>query len=328
MREKLVVNHPAQLSKSSKQLLFELLEDQIEIFFDDTNLEKIPPFHILVEGKPTLEQIQYSQNLETLIIPYAGLASETRNILLNFPHIHVHNLHHNAIATAEYAVALLLTIAKQIIPFDTALRINNWLPRYQPNPSIMLHGKLALILGFGHIGQHIAKILQGFGMQIMAIRNSHDKSLLVEVHSIDALKSLLPRADVLFISLPLTPDTKNLLDAEEFALLRSHVIVINIGRAEIINQFALYNALRERKIAAAGLDVWYRYPQDESLRKNTPPADYPFNKLDNIVLSPHRAGGLNSEEIEKLRITHLADLLNKALHDEPLPNRVDVIKGY
>ncbi|MFN2168962.1 MAG: hydroxyacid dehydrogenase, partial [Anaerolineae bacterium] len=77
---------------------------------------------------------------------------------------------------------------------------------------------------------------------------------------------------------------------------------------------------------AAGLDVWYRYPEDKAARSNTPPAAYPFHELDNVVMSPHRAG--HTAEAETLHLEHLARLLNAAARGEPLPNPVDLEAGY
>jgi phosphoglycerate dehydrogenase-like enzyme len=77
---------------------------------------------------------------------------------------------------------------------------------------------------------------------------------------------------------------------------------------------------------AAALDVWYHYPESESARASTPPATCPFHELPNVVMSPHRAGG--STETDRLRMIHLAALLNAAASGEPMPNRVDLHAGY
>jgi phosphoglycerate dehydrogenase-like enzyme len=88
----------------------------------------------------------------------------------------------------------------------------------------------------------------------------------------------------------------------------------------------LYLALRDGRLQGAGLDVWYNYPPDEAARINTPPADYPFSELENVVMSPHRAGG--TLETGRLRMTHLAKLLNMAARGEPIPNCLDLERGY
>jgi phosphoglycerate dehydrogenase-like enzyme len=114
--------------------------------------------------------LQASPNLRILVIPFAGLPEVTRQVLVDFPHLTVYNLHHNAALTAEMALALLLAAAKFIVPSDQALRRNDWRPHYQPPPALSLHGKTALILGFGHVGQRIGGACAALGMRILAIR--------------------------------------------------------------------------------------------------------------------------------------------------------------
>jgi phosphoglycerate dehydrogenase-like enzyme len=248
-----------------------------------------------------------------------------------FPHISIHNLHHNALPVAEYALALLLSAANAILPVDRALRANDWRPRYTQTASTLISGKNMVILGYGNIGKALSKLLTGFDMTIMATRssvNSSHKEDSVQVFPANSLHSLLLKADFLIVTLPLTPFTKGLIGEKELSLLPKNAVIVNIGRGDIIDQSALYKALKERPTMAAGIDVWYNYPKNDDDRPNTPPADYPFQDLDNIVMSPHRAGSLNQTDIEVLRMTHLAELLNQAAHGNTMSNLVDPEKGY
>ena len=93
-----------------------------------------------------------------------------------------------------------------------------------------------------------------------------------------------------------------------------------------MDEEALYLALRDGVIRAAGIDVWYTYPQEEADRTHTMPSDFPFHELDNVVMSPHRAGYLSAAEAD--RMSHLAVLLNAAARDEPMPSRVNKELGY
>jgi phosphoglycerate dehydrogenase-like enzyme len=284
---------------------------------------------VLVAGRPARDQLEASSALERLIIPFAGLPPATRALLLDFPHIKVHNLHHNAALTAEMALALLLAAAKFIIPYDRALRAHDWTPRYQPNPSILLEGKTALVLGFGAIGKRIARACWGLGMTVHALRKRPAQEIPefpVNLHSPEALTELLPQTEVLLIALPATPQTDGLLGARELGLLPDASLLVNIGRAAIVEQQALFDCLQSGKLAAAGLDVWYNYPASLEGRTHTPPADLPFHELDNLVMSPHRAG--HSRETENLRMSALADLLNAAARGQSVPNPVNVAAGY
>jgi phosphoglycerate dehydrogenase-like enzyme len=286
-------------------------------------------YHILVAGRPRREHLTASSHLRALIIPWAGLPSTTRDLMLDFPHVAVHNLHHNATPAAEMAIALMLAAAKCIVPIDRALRTHDWTPRYRPNPALLLAGKTALILGYGAIGQRMARMCRGLGMKVIATRRNVTASppdAPDEIHPPGALHRLLPQADVLIICLPHTAATDALIGADELALLPPGAVLVNVGRGPIVEEAALYQALREGTLHAAGLDVWYNYPSDEAARSHTPPSTYPFHELDNVVLSPHRAGGSNESEVQ--RMTHLARLLNAAARGEPLPNRVDLEAGY
>lgn len=289
-------------------------------------------YHILVAGRPKRDQLIASPNLQTLIIPWAGVFPEIRDLMREFPHIAIHNLHHNAAPAAEMAVTLMLTAAKFILPIDRALRAHDWRPRYQrPNPAILMEGRTALILGYGAIGQRVARACHSLGMEVIATRRHVSTSTdeyAKEIHPPGALLSLLPRADALIICLPLTEETKGLIGEKELKMLPPRSVLVNVGRGEIVEEDALYNALHEGTLYAAGLDVWYNYPTDEESRSHTPPSDYAFHELDNVVMSPHRAGAGGSEETERRRMDHLAVMLNAAARGERIPNRFDLQAGY
>jgi phosphoglycerate dehydrogenase-like enzyme len=286
-------------------------------------------FEVLVSGRPNRLQLAASPHLRILVIPFAGLPEVTRQVLLEFPNLCVYNLHHNAALTAEMALTLLLAAAKFIIPCDQALRRNDWRPRYLPPPALALHGKTALILGFGHVGERIGRACAALGMRIIAIRRHPERTIVldfpVEVHGSEAINELLPQAEVVLIALPGTSETYGLLSGAEISLLPPGAVLVNVGRGPIVDQHALFQALKEGRLRAAGLDVWYHYPSNEAEWESTPPADEPFHKLENVVLSPHRADG--SSETEILRMEDLAGLLNALARGEP-PDPVDLVAGY
>jgi phosphoglycerate dehydrogenase-like enzyme len=109
-------------------------------------------------------------------------------------------------------------------------------------------------------------------------------------------------------------------------LLPEGAILVNVARGPIVNESALFHALKVGKLYAAGLDVWYNYPEDEPTRSRTAPSEFPFHGLDNVVMSPHRAGG--AMDLDLRRMEALAELLNATRHGEPMPNRVDITLGY
>ncbi|MEA3337035.1 MAG: NAD(P)-dependent oxidoreductase [Chloroflexota bacterium] len=130
------------------------------------------------------------------------------------------------------------------------------------------------------------------------------------------------------ITPPLTDETKGLVGADELDLLPDGAILINVGRAAIVDEEAFYNAIVAGKLRAAGSDVWYNYPDSRESRTNTPPSRFPFNELDNMVMSPHRGAAFGSPYTERMRMLHLAQLFNAANRGETIPNRVDLARGY
>jgi phosphoglycerate dehydrogenase-like enzyme len=299
-------------------------------FTSGDNAADLAACHILIAGRPQREQLEAGQSLRSLIIPWAGLPAETRTLLADFPDISAHNLHHNAGVVAELTTALLLAAAKRIIPFDRALREGDWSMRYAPPGDVVrLEGKTVLVLGYGAIGQRVARICRAMGMHVLATRRRppfESDGVAAEIHPPQALPDLLPRANALVIALPQTPETTDLIGKAQFDLLPSGSILVNIGRGPIVNEEALYAALVDGRLAAAGLDVWYRYPETAADRAATPPTTLPFANLENVVFSPHRAG--LTADTETLRMSHLADLLNTAAAGNPLPNEIDLEQGY
>lgn len=287
-------------------------------------------YQVLINGTPKRAHLDASPNLNTLIIPYAGVPKTTRDLLPDYPQIKVYNLHHNAAPTAEMAIALLMAAAKFLLPFDRTFREHDWRPSYQPDPASLLEGKTALILGFGHIGQRVGRFCQALGMQVIAVRRHPETPLVsgvqAEIHPPQDLDQILPLTNVLIITLPITSETKGLIGAKQLSSMIPGGILVNVGRGRIVDQAALYGALKDGNLNAAGLDVWYNYPKIPEERGSTAPADYPFHELENVVMSPHRGGGSKGTEI--LRMHHLAELLNSLHNGTPTQNQVDISAGY
>ncbi len=284
---------------------------------------------ILVTGRPKREHLASCPDLQALIIPFAGVPKETCDLLKEYPQISVHNLHYNAAATSEMAIALLLAAAKFLLPIDRTFRTHNWTPRYEPNPALLMENKSVLVLGYGAIGKRVAIACLGLGMRVKALRrglNRCEWDSGVEVHPSQDLHQLLPETEVLIVCLPLTGETEGLIDEKVLDKLPDGAILVNVGRGPIVNESALFKALRDGRLYAAGLDVWYRYPEDEAARSRTAPSQFPFHELDNVVMSPHRAGG--AMDLEFHRMEKLAILLNFAARGEPIPNKVDINLGY
>jgi phosphoglycerate dehydrogenase-like enzyme len=283
----------------------------------------------LVGGVPTETQLDASARLTSLVIPWAGLPKSTAERLRARPHLRAYNLHHNAAATSEMAIALLLAAAKRIVPADRALREHDWGTRLTQDQAVSVAGRRALIIGFGAIGQRVARACEGLGMRVVAIsRRGRTRHGDPRVHGPDALADQLPRADAVIVAVPVTGETEGLLGPDEFARLPAHAIVVNVSRGTVLDEKALYDALREDRLFGAGIDVWYRYPRKEEEYPHHPPSDYPFHELANVVMSPHRAGHV--VDTEPLRMRALARVLNAlagTTNDDGI-EPVDLDAGY
>jgi D-3-phosphoglycerate dehydrogenase len=188
----------------------------------------------------------------------------------------------NAHSVAEHALGMMLTLSKRIIEADRALRRDANVNR---NALIgtEVQGKTVGIIGIGNVGRRIAQLCKGLlGMKVLA----YDPYLSAsEIAARGAekveLDDLLRRSDYVSISCPLTKDNRGMIGAREFALMQPHAYFVTTARGFIHDEVALFDALRDKKIAGAGLDVWAKEP---------PPPDHPLLQFDNVLASPHTAG--------------------------------------
>lgn len=283
---------------------------------------------VLIDGRPT-EALLDAPRLRHVIVPWAGIPPEVRDGVLRRPHLRLYNSHYNAAFVAQHAVALLLACACRLVEADLALRRGDWRPRYdEAFTSVYLPGKTCLLVGYGAIGREAAKLLHGLGMRLTAVRRTPAPAgdpWLAAVYTPSQLHAALADADAVLISLPQTPETEGLFDAEAFAAMKRGSLLVNVGRGAVIDPQALYRALTDGTLIAAGLDVWWRYPQSEAERSCTFPAEVPLHELPNVVLSPHRANAVDGEA--EARLGDIAATLN-AIARGKVRNAVDPRRGY
>ncbi|MCX7799277.1 MAG: 2-hydroxyacid dehydrogenase [Fimbriimonadales bacterium] len=261
--------------------------------------------------------------LRAVVVPWAGPSRELIQEVRSTPGLSLHNLHHNAGATAEMAVALLLAVAKSVVPRDRALRQGDWGHRGRAASARLLQGGTALVLGYGAIGRRIARICRALGMRVAAVRRRRLPDDPQWVHGVGELGRLLRSADAVLCSLPLTPETEGLMGERELAALPPHAIVVNVGRGPVFDESALYRALAEGRIWGAGLDVWWNYPPGGD---RGAPSSLPFHELENVAMTPHCGGW--AEGIDTHRFRELARLLRRLSAGDWTANQVDLERGY
>lgn len=271
---------------------------------------------LVTAGPPDIHLPQ----LSAMLLPFAGIPKAVVEFGQANPQVRLYNLHFNAAATAEMALALLLGCARQVPRADSALRQGRWLGREGREPGILLHGKTAAILGYGAIGRHVGTVLRAMGMRVLGIRRSHPQ--MSDEYTVARMGDALRQAHVLVVAAPGSEETQGMIGARELSLLREPRLVVNVGRGSVIQEEALYEACRNGILAGAGLDVWYRYPRGEGPHY---PSQFPFHELDNVVMSPHWGG--NERNTEHARLEAVAELLERLLAGDP-PQPVDPFAGY
>lgn len=193
-------------------------------------------------------------------------------------------------STAEHAVTLLVGLAKGLVKSDRGLRERGWQARAEFH-GIELKGKTLGLVGVGRIGGIVARTCRdGFQMKVLAFDPFIDaaRAAALGVELAPDLKTLLSRSDFVSLHCALSPKTKGLIGAAELAAMKPTAFLINCARGPIVDEAALAEALRARRIAGAGLDVFAEEPL---------PQNHPFRALDNLVLTPHVASHTNECEI-------------------------------
>jgi phosphoglycerate dehydrogenase-like enzyme len=204
----------------------------------------------------------------------------------------VANTYHHEDSIAEYILWALIALRRELPQADAALRRDRWRsPIYDASieqPQTLASAKVGF-LGFGHIGRATWRVLQAFGAQAQAVTASGkaDADGLNWAGDTSRLTDLLDESDAIVVCAPLTDTTRGIIGAAELDRLGRDGVLVNVARGPLVQQQPLYDALRDRTIRGAALDVWYSYPKTGD---QAAPADAPFGELDNVLLTPHLSG--------------------------------------
>jgi len=323
------------LTAEDKEDAQRILDDSAEVMFyqdleEEEKDEALEKAVIVIGGMLTDEQLQKTKNLKMQQIFGTGV---NRHNLQHFKEnkILFCNSHAHSFIIAEHGFSMLHAASKNIQSSDQLLRQGIWDP--QRGTSVSLFNKTVLFLGFGEIAKHFKAFCKPFNMKYLAVKRTKDcDDSEVEVYLAKDKKEALKQADFIFNSLPLTKKSTDFLDSDDFEVMKSSAIIVNVGRGGTINDKALYEALKENKIKGAAIDVWYNYPErrggGEQEQDPQPcyPSDYPFQELDNILMSAHRAWvtDLSFMDLRK----ELFHNVNRFIRGEQVKNIVNLDEEY
>lgn len=230
------------------------------------------------------------------------------------------NVHEHEGPIAEYV--LMQMLQWEIRPTTMRFRADAWGDAFRGRtPHGELAGRTVAIIGFGRIGRAVARRARAFGMRVSTLDRSLDAEALglIDDHVPAAdLGGLLSRADYVVLSCPLTEGTRGLVGAAALAAMKPTAVLINVARAEVVDQHALYEALSRGGIAGAVLDVWYHMPVGSD--DNPPPADVPLLDLPNVVATAYSAGWTTA--LPERRYRFIAENVRRLAAAQPLRNVV------
>lgn len=206
----------------------------------------------------------------------------------------VANTYHHARPIAEHVVMVALMLTRRVLPVDREVRAGVW-RTIATAPEVPFHhsldGMVLGLVGLGSIGTEVARLASALGMRVRSVRN--DPALPLPnglrpdwVGATSDLPELLKSSDVVVVTVPLNDATRGLIGWPELSAMKDDAVLINVARGAVVDEEALFTALREGSIAGAGIDVWWEPPAAGRM----PPSQFDFGSLDNVILTPHYSG--------------------------------------
>ncbi len=287
---------------------------------------------IIVGWRPSEELLEKAKNLSLYINPGAGVQhllekfrglDQSRDITLV-------NGHGNAYFTAQHAVALLLSLTNKVIPHHNWMVDGKWRRGDDYAKSIPLRERRIGLFGYGAVNSRVHQFLSGFKNEFAVLKRSELENdglpTKIKFFNSSELPEFLKYVDVLIVAVPLTEETESIIGEKELDLLGDNGLLVNMSRGSVIEQAALYNALKKNKIAGAAIDVWYNYQPDPEEDGRKYPYQHPFHELDNIILSPHR-GASPMDDLQRWDEV-IENIRRFASGSNNFINVIDIERGY
>ncbi|MEZ5357101.1 MAG: 2-hydroxyacid dehydrogenase [Bryobacteraceae bacterium] len=232
------------------------------------------------------------------------------------------NTFHHEAAIAEWVLMAMLNLARNPAGFDRRLREGQWAGSciWGEHPVLReLRGETALLIGVGHIAKEIARRAKAFGMRVVGIsRRGMEEAGFDLVAGWEGWLDRVAEADYVIPCCPLAEETRGLIGAECLGRMKRDAYVINMTRGPVVDEEALYEALRTKQIGGAAIDTWYQYPRSEEAA--VLPSRLPFHELGNVLMSPH-VSGWTRPTIEG-RIADIAENIRRLRDGEEILHRL------
>ena len=290
-------------------------------FSGDAPEAELRDAEVFVGSRFTAEMADTAQNLR-LVHP-AAAGTDRIDFAALPPEVLVANTFHHERSIAEYVVGAAVMLQRGFLTQDQRLRDGVWATSVYDTsiPQIPTLGEARVgFVGFGHIGKFTWKLLQAFGCSAAAVTGSGKVAAdagLQWVGDTGRLDQLMRESDVVVVSAPLNSHTEGMIGAPQLEALGPDGVLINVGRGPLVQERALFDALAGGVIKSAAIDVWYRYPVNQS---GCAPSDLPFEKLPNILMTPHSSGV--TRDTFAGRAGDVADNIGRLARGEPLRNLV------
>jgi phosphoglycerate dehydrogenase-like enzyme len=300
---------------------------------EKTLLKLAPEADIIMGWRPKKEFLESAKRAKLFLNPGAGVqhlipifkeVTADRELILS-------NGHGNAYFTAQHVVAILLALMNKVILHHNWMKEGYWRRGDSHATSIPLRGQKVGLLGYGAVNHLVHKFLAGFDIEFSVLRRKWTKQQKelptpVTQYLFDDFHTFLREIDILIVAVPLTSKTEGFIQEKELELLGKDGLLVNIGRGPIIDEKSLYEALKDRKITGAALDVWYNYQPEEDVDGRRYPTAYPFHELDNVILSPHRGASPMSDL--KRWDEQITNIIKFARGEKDFINIVNLDDGY
>jgi phosphoglycerate dehydrogenase-like enzyme len=226
-------------------------------------------------------------------------------------------------AIAEYILMVMLVWSHRFKEIEGDFRArSSWRPSWVQSgaPHGEILGSTVGIVGLGRVGREVVRRAAAFGCRIIAANRSAREpgSGVEQVFPLSELDHMLAECDYVVLCTALGPETEGLIDARRLALMKPSAFLVNIARGAVVDEGAIYAAVRDRVIGGAALDVWWRYPDATDPERR--PSRYPFHELPNVIMTPHCSGW--TEGMVARRWAEVAGNINRFVRGEPLQNVV------